>query len=173
MKYPDKPLQLPFYKIYFPWLDVAILSILIYGQIWLTSPLKQYKLMNKGVTMAATLTNKLDLSRNGRLIIQEVHYNFSTKKGQSFQSCFMSPYGMYHAIDRDKNKVAIVYLPSNPSLNHDKNSLAQNVNDLFFRIILIPFIFVIIFYLITAYALREDIKARRLKRLNKKILGFD
>ena len=171
--YPDKPVQVPFYKIYFPWLDLAILAILLYGQVWLTSPLKQYKLMSKGVTVAAKVTNKEYLARNGGLMIQDVRYTFSTKKGQSLQSAFISPYGMYRPLDKDKNTVAIVYLPSNPSLSQDKQSLAQNINDLIVRIILMPFVFVLIFYVITAFSIREEIEAKRLNRFDKKILGFD
>jgi hypothetical protein len=80
---------------------------------------------------------------------------------------------MYRSLDKEKNTVAIVYLPSNPSLSQDKQSLAQNINDLIFRIILMPFVFVVIVYVIIAFSIREEIRAKRINRLNKKILGFD
>jgi len=171
--YPNKPVQVPFYKIYFPWLDLAILTLLIYGQVWLTSPIGQYQLMNKGVTVPATVTNKEVLARNGRLIIQSVYYSFRTQKGEVFNSYFLSPYGMYDPLDQEKNKVAIVYLPTNPSVSHDKHSLAKDLNDLIFRVILPLFAIVLVLYLILSSGIRQDIRQRRLNRLNKEILGFD
>ncbi|KQN35814.1 hypothetical protein ASE92_06615 [Pedobacter sp. Leaf41] len=74
----------------------------------------------------------------------------------------------HRPLDKDKNTIAIVYLPSNPSLSQDKQSLAKNINDLMIRIILMPLVFVLIFYVITAFSIREEIKAKTLTDRPKK-----
>ena len=167
------------YRIWFPWLDVALLAS-IYFFLWgeAINPYRQYQLITYGKTVSGKISGEDGLFANSDSPrMRDFNYTFVPSNAKSIKSAS-------HAFGIDEVKKAngkfpvtatILYLPNDPQINWIKSDLPSDLTDLLKRNLIFGSLFILLCYLIGTVVIRLSIldyrEEKRMKEEAKKESG--
>ena len=167
------------YRIWFPWLDIAIL-VFIYFFLWgeAVNPYRQYQLITHGKMAIGKISGEDGLFANSDSPrMRDFNYTFELPNGKAIKSAS-------HAFGIDEVKMAngkfpvaatILYLPNDPQVNWIKSDLPSNLTELLKRNLIFGSLFILLCYLIGTVVIRLSIldyrEEKRMKEEAKKENG--
>lgn len=163
------------YSIWFPWLDIAILTF-IYFFLWgeHINPYRHYQLLKHGEVVVGKISGESGLYANSdHPRMRDFDYTFALPDGKIIKSSS-------HTFTLDKKGwknqtypviADISYLPHQPEINWINSDLSDNIGDFYYRNLVHGTIFILMSYLFAMIPLRlsvlEDRKEKRDKLLAK------
>ncbi|KLT63935.1 hypothetical protein [Pedobacter sp. BMA] len=161
------------YRIWFPWLDLAILAF-IYSFIWgeYINPYRQYQLIVYGKTAVGKISGEDGLyAYSDYPRTRDFTYTFSLPNGKTIKSSAHA-FSIDEVESMNKNfpvTATISYLPDQPTINWVKSNLPSDLNELFKRTLIGGTSFFLISYLFIMVIFRLSILEHREKKRMKKL----
>ncbi|MBE8712716.1 hypothetical protein [Sphingobacterium hungaricum] len=153
------------YGVWFPWLDIAILT-LIYLFLWgeHINPYREYQLIKYGKVAVGKISGEGGLyqySDSPRM--RDFEYTFNLPTGKLIKS-------NAHTFTLDKKNwkqpkypliAEILYLSNNPGINWIKSDLSATLGDFFYRTLIFGTLFITMLYMIAMIVIRLSILQER------------
>lgn len=157
------------YSVWFPWLDIAILTF-IYFFLWgeHINPYRHYQLIKYGEVAVGKISGEDGLYKySDSPRMRDFEYTFMLRNGKIVKSSAHT-----FTIDKDSRTrpkypviAEISYLPNNPEINWIKSDLSSSVEDFLYRHLVFGTLFIVLVYCISMIVFRLSILDYRREKL--------
>lgn len=163
------------YKVWFPWLDIAVLTIIclfLWGEH--INPYRQYQLITKGLVTTGVISGESGLYANSdapRMRSFDYTFALNGKMIRSSSNTFIVDEVKEH-LNKYPVKAEIAYMVDKPEINWIKSDLPVNVSDFLKRNLIFGTIFIVFSYAIITFLFRLSIRDYRMQKKQRTIISL-